>query len=205
MDANMRTIWINRALNVVAFCGVLVSAAMAAAAESAEIADQLIKAGVVPAKWAGVAAIIAIAGHIAAKYSKTPSQAIAAAMPPPKGPPPVGVFVLVLALAAALINCAHAAPVIQQCQGTVTPALIVDVGTALGEKDYEAAISKATVGVLPCLVVATVQEVIRSLDENSSVKAALAIDPDVVRMHGHEWLAVHGQQGRAAPAPRALL
>lgn len=91
MDSNTKLIWTNRALNLVAFLGVLVSALMATASEIAGIADELTKAGVVPAKWAGVAAIVAVVGHIAAKYSKTPSQAIAAAVPPEKilGTPPV--------------------------------------------------------------------------------------------------------------------
>lgn len=86
---NTKLIWTNRALNFVAFMGVLVSALMAAATESGAIADELIKLHVVPAKWAGVAALVAIVGHVAAKYSKTPSQAIAAAVPPSKpGAPP---------------------------------------------------------------------------------------------------------------------
>lgn len=107
MDTNTKLIWTNRALNVVAFCGVLVSAVMAAASKFADIADELTKAGVVPAKWAGAAALIAILGHIAAKYSKTPSQAIAAAVPPskaPPGPPAAGVIILLLA-ALALPSC----------------------------------------------------------------------------------------------------
>lgn len=91
MDTNARLIWTNRALNVVAFMGVLVSAVAAAASEIAGVADQLKAAGILPQKWAGVAAVVAIVGHIAAKYSKTPSQAIAAAVPPPKAPPAPGV------------------------------------------------------------------------------------------------------------------
>jgi len=93
MTSNMKLIWTNRALNLVATLGVMVSALAAAAAKIGEVTELLTKAGIVPAKWAGVAAGIAIVGHLAAKYSKTPSQAIAAAVPPSQLPlpaPPAG-------------------------------------------------------------------------------------------------------------------
>lgn len=150
MDANMRTIWVNRALNLVAFCGVLVSALMAAAAESADIAEQLIKAGVVPAKWAGVAAIIAIFGHVAAKYSKTPSQTIAAAVPPAKGPPPVGALVLFLAVAA--LSCAHQQTITDGLEGIaldcgkeVEPAILPAIESVAAQPSKEAALAQAEI------------------------------------------------------------
>lgn len=91
MDANAKAIWTNRLLNFIAACGVAVSALAAAAAEIGGVAEKLQALGVVPAKWASTAAAIAIVGHFAAKYSKTPSQAIAAAVPPGKAPaPPTG-------------------------------------------------------------------------------------------------------------------
>lgn len=111
----------------------------------------------------------------------------------------LGVVIGAALLLMTMAGCAHVAPVVETCAGEVTPGLIAAVGTALGEADYEVAIVKATVGVLPCLVVETVKTVVRSLDENSSVKAALAINPDVVRMHGREWLAVHGHVSVTLP------
>jgi hypothetical protein len=88
MNANDKAIWTNRALNFVGAAGVLVSAAAVAVSEIGSLTEALTSAGIVPAKWAGVAAGIAIAGHFAAKWSKTPSQAIAAAVPPSKAAPP---------------------------------------------------------------------------------------------------------------------
>jgi hypothetical protein len=88
MDTNKKVIWLNRALNAVAALGFTVSGLAAAVSEIGALSEQAVKLGVVPAKWMGLAALIGAVGHIAAKWSKTPSQAIAAAVPPSKAPPP---------------------------------------------------------------------------------------------------------------------
>lgn len=52
-------------------------------------ADQLRALGLnLPKKWLAVLLIIGAAGHVAAYFAKTPSQAIAAAVPPGQTPGP---------------------------------------------------------------------------------------------------------------------
>lgn len=97
----------------------------------------------------------------------------------------------------AFAGCAHVQTVVTTCEGA-TPELLAGVGTALAVTDYEGAVTRAAVGVAPCLLVATVQEIAESLARTTpapNVKAALdstAADPVVVQRHAREWLAVHG-------------
>jgi len=74
MDSNMKTVWVNRGLNLVMWLSGLVT--------SAALADQT------PTWLAPWVPLISLIGTGAAKISKTPSQAIAAAVPPSKAPPP---------------------------------------------------------------------------------------------------------------------
>lgn len=81
MTTNMKWIWLNRALNAVMWLAGAVAGMSAA--------------GQVPKSLEPYAAILAIVGGIAAKFAKTPSQSIAAAVPPiqfdPKAPAGGGV------------------------------------------------------------------------------------------------------------------
>lgn len=85
-------------------------------------------------------------------------------------------------------GCAHVGNVTRKCEGAVTQQLLTDVGGALAEQDYEVAIVKATVGVAPCLVIATVQEIADSLSQTTK---ASGIDVVIVQRHAREYLATH--------------
>ena len=74
----MNLIVLNRLLKGVASLGGLAASALAAGQ-------------VPPGAWHAIAAALAALGTLAALYAKTPSQAIAAAVPPGKAPaPPAG-------------------------------------------------------------------------------------------------------------------
>jgi len=91
MTQNMKLIWTNRALNVFAAISWIVSVVVGMVAALGDVVRTLRDAGVVPTKYLAIASLLAAAGTAAAKYSKTPSQAIAAAVPPAQDPkPPVG-------------------------------------------------------------------------------------------------------------------
>jgi hypothetical protein len=92
MNTNMQAIWVNRGLNLVMW--------LAGGVEGLNLAHQLPPA-LVP--WVP---LISLLGIGAAKASKTPSQAIAAAVPPSKGPPlPPATPMLLLLLLAGFANC----------------------------------------------------------------------------------------------------
>jgi hypothetical protein len=88
MNANMKAIWTNRALNVVAAIAGIGSVLMGVVAALGDVVKMLEGAGLVPNKYLGIAATLAAVGMAAAKLSKTPSAAIAAAVPPGKAPAP---------------------------------------------------------------------------------------------------------------------
>ncbi len=99
MDQNMRLIWLNRTLNVVAMVSGVASGLIGVVALVGDVVKVLQGAGLVPNKWLGVAGILGALGALAAKYAKTPSQAIAAAVPPSKQiTPPGGTAALMLLL-----------------------------------------------------------------------------------------------------------
>jgi len=68
MDANMKTIWLNRGLNLIMW----ISGTVASAAAAGQLPPWLVP-------WVP---LISLAGIGAAKWAKTPSQAIAAAVAP---------------------------------------------------------------------------------------------------------------------------
>ncbi len=70
-------------MNLVALSRILTFVASAGVAAGTALA-----AGQVPAGWQPWAALLAALGTVCAKWSKTPSQAIAAAVPPAKAPAP---------------------------------------------------------------------------------------------------------------------
>ncbi len=88
MNANMKAIWTSRILTFVAMMSGAASAVLALLAGLGDVVKSLQGAGLVPNKYLGIASALATLGVIAAKYSKTPSQAIAAAVPPGKAPTP---------------------------------------------------------------------------------------------------------------------
>ena len=90
MNANMKAIWTSRALTAFAAMSGIASAVLAVFAGLGDVVKSLEGAGLVPNKYLGIASALAALGVIAAKYSKTPSQAIAAAVPPGQvaAPPP---------------------------------------------------------------------------------------------------------------------
>lgn len=64
-----------------------IGAAAGVVVELGGYADQLRALGLdLPKKWLAVLLIVGGAGHVAAYFAKTPSQAIAAAVPPSKAP-----------------------------------------------------------------------------------------------------------------------
>jgi len=68
------------------FAGIsFVGAAAGIAVELGGYADQIRALGLnLPKKWVAVLLAVGAVGHVAAYIAKTPSQAIAAAVPPPK-------------------------------------------------------------------------------------------------------------------------
>jgi len=84
MNTNLKLIWMNRTLNVVAIVSGIVSGLIGAVAMVGDIVKSIQGLGLVPNKYLGLAGTISLIGIAAAKYSKTPSQAIAAAVPPSK-------------------------------------------------------------------------------------------------------------------------
>lgn len=91
MNANMKLIWTNRALNFVAALSGIASVVVGVLAMVGDVVKTLEGAGLVPNKYLGLAGALGALGVVAAKWSKTPSQAMAAAIPPgaPPAPPPV--------------------------------------------------------------------------------------------------------------------
>lgn len=88
MNANMKAIWTSRVLTAIAAMSGIASAALAILAGLGDVVKSLEGAGLVPNKYLGIASALAALGVLAAKVSKTPSQAIAAAVPPGKAPAP---------------------------------------------------------------------------------------------------------------------
>lgn len=84
----MKAIWMSRILTAVAALSGIASAGLAVLAGLGDVVKSLQGAGLVPNKYLGLASALAALGVLAAKYSKTPSQAIAAAVPPGKPPAP---------------------------------------------------------------------------------------------------------------------
>ena len=82
MTTNMKVIWVNRILNIVALLGFSSSTISFIAAHVKDLADILATSGMFPAKWTGWFALVGALGALAGKWSKTPSQAIADAVPP---------------------------------------------------------------------------------------------------------------------------
>lgn len=122
MDTNARLILTNKFLNFVATVGLVISALMAAVEKIGPLADEALKLGLIPKEWIAFASLISAAAIIAGKISKTPSQAMAAAVPPakpsPPPAPPVPGVALLLLLAVAVASCVSE---------------VVDVGTAEDE------------------------------------------------------------------------
>jgi hypothetical protein len=99
-------------------------------------------------------------------------------------------FMLYLSAVAMLaVGCAHVATVAGKCEGTVTPALVDVVEGALQRDDYTSALVSVTAGVAPCLVMATVEEIVNVL---STSKAAFTPQSEVVLEHGKAWFSAHG-------------
>jgi hypothetical protein len=96
-----------------------------------------------------------------------------------------------------MMSCAHVQPVVTKCAPSAEQAVIDATIGALAQDDYEAELAKVGVAVLPCVLVATVQEIVDSL---SGVKAA-GLDAAVVQRHAREWLAVHSPGGSHASIP----
>jgi hypothetical protein len=82
MTQNMRLIWANRFLNVVAMIGATVDVLMVVLDKIGPLADVALKLGIVPKEWIAVASAIGGLAIAAGKISKTPSPAIAAAVSP---------------------------------------------------------------------------------------------------------------------------
>lgn len=87
MNMNLKLIWMNRTLNVVAIVSGVVSGLIGAVAAIGDVVKTIQGLGLVPNKYLGLAGAISLIGIAAAKISKTPSQAMAAAIPPSKLPP----------------------------------------------------------------------------------------------------------------------
>jgi hypothetical protein len=88
MDKNLQLIWTNRVLRVFSVITGIVGGLVAVVAMVGDVVKTIQGLGLVPNKWLGIAGGLVTLGTIAATYSKTPSQAIAAAVPPGKTPPP---------------------------------------------------------------------------------------------------------------------
>lgn len=88
MDKNMQLIWTNRVLRAFSVLTGIVGGLVAAVAMIGDVVKTIQGAGLVPNKWLGIAGGLVSLGTIAATFSKTPSQAIAAAVPPGQPPAP---------------------------------------------------------------------------------------------------------------------
>lgn len=88
MDKNMQLIWTNRVLRIFSILTGIVGGLMAVMALVGNVVKTIEGAGLLPNKYLGIAGVLMSLGTIAATFSKTPSQAMAAAIPPGKVPPP---------------------------------------------------------------------------------------------------------------------
>ena len=88
MDKNMQLIWTNRVLRAFSVLTGIVGGLVAVMAMVGDVVKKIQGLGLVPNKWLGIASLLMTVGTAAATWSKTPSAAIAAAVPPGKTTPP---------------------------------------------------------------------------------------------------------------------
>lgn len=88
MDKNLQLIWTNRVLRAFSVLTGIVGGLLAVVAMIGDVVKTIQGLGLVPNKWLGIAGGLVSIGTVAATFSKTPSRAIAAAVPPGKSPPP---------------------------------------------------------------------------------------------------------------------
>lgn len=136
----MGLIWLNRFLNLIVALGTLIG--------MFSTADQ------VPPKLRPWAAAFLTLALWAGKYAKTPSQAMAAAAPVPKGPGALGLLPLLFlgALAGLFTSCAHQQAITDGLEGValdcgkeVEPAILNAAESVAAQPSKETALAQAEI------------------------------------------------------------
>lgn len=162
-------------------------------------ASALAATGALPKAWLPYVAALAVIGTIAAKFSKTPSQAIAAAVPSapviPPLPPGAAIPVLMLLALASALSCATVKPTVLTCAKGVAPEILPRVETALASNDYETQLAGIAKDFGACVIRdAILHDVVAEVVAENRADSSAAASDQLARArvkNGTSWLAAH--------------